>query len=182
MDRLTYGMYNCDETLTEITLPDNIKEIGSYCFTNCPNLKKIEILSNYLDFCGAAALAHTAISELTIPSCSRIPPNLCQDCINLEKVVIKDGAEMIVGESFKGCEKLKDIYLPKTITHINDSAFLYDINIEAITFGGTYEEFRSSVLYSYILENLLPYNDHKQIKVICSDLTKVFKKGEVLHF
>lgn len=178
MKRLVYAMYNCDETLTEITLPDNIKEISSYCFTNCRNLKKIEILSDKLDFCGAAALAHTAISELTIPSCSRIPPNLCQDCINLERVVIKDGAEMVAGESFKGCEKLKDIYLPKTITHINDSAFLYDINIETITFDGTYEEFRSSVLYSYILENLLPYNDHKQIKVICSDLTKVFKKGE----
>lgn len=182
MDRLIYGMYNCDETLTEITLPDNIKEIGSYCFTNCPNLKKIEILSNYLDFCGAAALAHTAISELIIPSCSRIPPNLCLDCMNLEKVVIKDGAERLTDSCFKGCEKLKDIYLPKTITYIHDFAFLHSDNIETITFGGTYEEFKSSVIYPYFLKTLLPHNDKEQIKVICSDLTKVFKKGEVLYF
>lgn len=177
MKRLIYGMYNNDDTLTEITLPDNVKEISSYCFTNCRNLRKIEILSDYLDFCGAAALAHTAISELTIPSCSRIPPNLCLECSNLEKVIIKDGAERLSDHSFSGCKKLKDIHLPKTLTYINDYAFLYSTNIETITFGGTYEEFKSSVIFSYFLEKLLPAND-KQIRVICFDLTKVFKKGE----
>lgn len=44
MDRLTYGMYNCDETLTEITLPDNIKEIGGYVFSGCDSLKEITFL------------------------------------------------------------------------------------------------------------------------------------------
>lgn len=83
-----------------ITIPESVKEIGEYAFSN----------SNF--------------SEIILPeSVEEIGKNAFEDCSKLEKINIPDKVKVIHPYTFHNCNELSDISLPDGLTAIEEMAF-----------------------------------------------------------
>ena len=126
-----YAFYN--SSLTAITLPNTLTNIGYSAFSDCSALTSISI-PNSVKNLGRAAFENcvsltTVIlsNEMTI-----LNDNTFQNCSSLKSVKL-GGKLTTIGEYvFSGCLKLNEISLPASITSISENAFagctkLYDV-------------------------------------------------------
>ena len=129
----TRAFYDCSQ-ITEIVLPNTLKEIGAYTFGYCTSLNKIEIPSctRVLDYAFSGC---TALAEVTLPDgIVSLGSYLFENCTSLKKVTILSGAvqqntfaknvaieEIILGENvssvaqraFAACSSLKYLTMPR---------------------------------------------------------------------
>ena len=83
------------------TIPDGVRRIAAYAFSDCAALKRI-----------------------TIPaSVTSIGRHAFEECISLTGVTIPDSVTDIGSYAFSGCNSLTDIAIPKDVTHIGQYAF-----------------------------------------------------------
>lgn len=148
---------HCDG-LTEVICPDSVITIESDAFMGCKNLTKIE-LPESLTYLGSAFFGCSSLTEVILPdsltyiegsvfhNCSSlaeitwpgldIKESTFNNCINLRKVTISNGAELIEYSAFEGCGNLKEISLPVSITSIWDKAFFACNNLENVYYAGS---------------------------------------------
>ncbi|QEJ94281.1 leucine-rich repeat domain-containing protein [Treponema phagedenis] len=89
-------------TLTKVTIPANVTEIGSFAFMG------------------------TKLTELKFEAGSKItklPKNMCEICTDLTTVELPTGLQSIGSSAFSGCEKLSQITFPDTVHTIETNAF-----------------------------------------------------------
>lgn len=73
-----------------------------------------------------ALKGNKTVKAVRIPkSVSGLSSGTFQNCANLEKVFIEDGTEFVyIGEHvFSGCNKMKSLFVPKSVDFIEDAAF-----------------------------------------------------------
>ncbi|MCH5235576.1 MAG: leucine-rich repeat domain-containing protein [Muribaculaceae bacterium] len=138
-------LISCPATKTEVTVPESVKEIGNYAFTNCPlaeivlpvSVTKIGdeafygcqllsnvILSDSLQTIGEGAFNYCAFSNINIPESVReIGMGAFAYCYYLEKIVIPDYVEIIDMGTFQWCYSLKETVIGKSIKQIDTYAF-----------------------------------------------------------
>ncbi|MDE6781534.1 MAG: leucine-rich repeat domain-containing protein, partial [Ruminococcus sp.] len=139
-----YAFRNC-ENLTSVSLPTNLKTLGSGCFWyKYENLGEVNGLTsiaipNSVTEIEDGALWGSAITSLTIPpSVETVGRSVCQGCINLETVRYEGS---IIGEHmFNLCAGLKNFTIAKTVTEISAFAFRNCSNLEIIIYEGSIEE------------------------------------------
>lgn len=75
---------------------------------------------------------------------------------NVEKVYIQPGVKVIDSASFYGCENLKTVYIPKTVTRLGENAFAYSgiqrINISQVTEIDIFCFYECKELYFFVSE------------------------------
>ena len=135
--------FNCGN-VTEVELCFGIEIIEQEAFLQCEKLTKI-IFPKSLKIIDKYAFAFTAISELTFPDgiteigaqafaytpvkSIKLPKNLNEldnsfyYCRDLENFEIGNGVKVIKTGAFEGCESLKYIYIPETVTLIEPEVF-----------------------------------------------------------
>jgi hypothetical protein len=95
------GVFEDDDVVRKIVLPDSVTWIGDSAFRNCVNLE-----------------------EVTIPdSVERIDEGAFYGCSKLKKIRIPDGVAKISEYVFYGCVNLEEITIPDSVTKIGDGAF-----------------------------------------------------------
>ena len=121
-----FAFNNCQK-ITEVVLPNGLKEIGNGAFMNCTGMKKINLptglqtLGNNA-FRGASSLA----SSITIPaSITSISSNAFRGCSKIPSVTIPEGIKSIGDYAFRDCALLNSIELPSTIKTIGIYSFAY---------------------------------------------------------
>lgn len=87
--------------LTDLFIPDSVTEIGAYAFKDCVSLQTIHLPSNL-----------TKISE-----------GLFQGCRSLQKVFLADTIEVIEDYAFTGCTSMRKPWIPKNVKSIGENAF-----------------------------------------------------------
>lgn len=139
---------------------DNIKEIGSYAFYQCTNLKKIT-LSSKTKSLGESAFSQSGIEEIIIPNsvttvsvsafsgCSNLKNailstgittlsnSIFNDCTNLTNITIPDSVTMIESSAFRDCSALTNITIPSNVTSIGSSVFYGCTNLATVTLEAT---------------------------------------------
>ena len=90
--------YSCTN-LTEIILGDNVKSLGSYCFYNCTGVSEV-VLPTGLTYAGFYSFYGSGIT----------------------KIVLHEGITS-VDCSFRGCNNLEYVIIPKSLTIIEGQAF-----------------------------------------------------------
>ena len=87
--------------IEEVTIPDSVKRIGYAAFSNCTNLKSVNLGS------GIEVINY----------------NTFEQCAALENITIPEGVKEIMERAFNGCSSLTTVTIPASVTSIGDRAF-----------------------------------------------------------
>ncbi len=106
-----YGAFSC-HSVTSITIPDSVTEIGDRAFECCDELTSVTI-GNGVTSIGASAF---------------------DQCYDLTSVTIPDSVTSIGFKAFCSCWGLTSITIPDSVTSIGAEAFEYCDNLEEVHF------------------------------------------------
>lgn len=114
-------------TLTSITIPQTVKEIGSEAFIGCSALKTIKI-GGTIEKCGEKAFNSTAIAKpiYTGKTLVYYPPSMTE-------YKIEEGTENVLEYAFSDCTDLTSITIPKSVKNIYVSTFANCDKLESIS-------------------------------------------------
>ena len=116
---------------------------------------KTSVIPEYVGVIGRQAFhCCSGLKEITIPSHVKTIEGGCfRNCPDLEKVTIEDGVEILGtilsnrfsdGDSvFYGCDKIKEIYIPRSVKEIAGTPFSHCDSLEKITVDEENEFYRS---------------------------------------
>ena len=142
-----------DELPKELYMPSIHYEIGSYAFSGCTSLKKIELphfvrnirrgafygctslkKATFFDcYVESYAFAHCTALK-TVSSLKIINEGVFNDCQSLEVFPITNKTPEIDEDAFQHCYKLTDITIPKSVKSIEGLAFRSCRGLKTITF------------------------------------------------
>ena len=162
------AFYNSGITSLKLSQPG--LHVGSFAFTDCHQLKSVEITSTDFDLMEWAFARCENLETVILPpqvfrmeggcftECTSLttvvlPKNITfvhgfKDCTSLKTIEIPDSVTSIGYEAFANCKSLESIQLPDGVTNIGDLAFarcfaLKDVNFPAALTTIGKEAFRS---------------------------------------
>ncbi len=134
------------KTITKITLPDSITEIGANAFDECRSLSSINIPEGVAEI-PMSAFSRTAIESIVLPSgLKTIERYAFFECAGLRSIVIPEGVAFIGFKAFAGCTELETVELPGSLARIeigdteNKQVFSFDDKLTVIVPRGSYAE------------------------------------------
>ena len=113
-----------DKPITTVCIKDNILKIGDNAFRNCKELKSVVFLNSYdLESVGQSAFRGcTKLTTVNLPCTKRIEIYAFGDCLALEKFEIKTGTKFVGGFCFNGCDNMKELVVPPSVTSFDFTA------------------------------------------------------------
>lgn len=144
-------------SLTDITIPDSVTDIGYRAFSGCSSLTGITIPSSVTNIGNRAFRGCSSLTDITIPSsvtiiedrafdgCSRLARVTIENgvtrigsgaffgCSGLVELKIYDGMAEIDSSAFEGCSRLTCIEIPGSVSNIGERAFFGCSNLNAVT-------------------------------------------------
>lgn len=90
-----------NETITSVSMTDNIVQIGKNAFNSCTNLSSLKLSKNL----------------------ENIPDNMCRDCTKLSNVIFNDKIKTIGPNAFNRCETITEVVIPPSVNEIGSGAF-----------------------------------------------------------
>ena len=123
----SYAFYMCT-SLTTITIPNSVTAIGDYAFDDCSNLDSVDFDDNSkIKTIGQSAFVScenlASINFGANCKAETIGDDAFSGCTNLENIIIPDGAASIGSFAFYNCANLTSITIPASVTSIGDRAF-----------------------------------------------------------
>ena len=132
--------------LQRIDLPDTLKTICTGAFADCRSLKQVLLNTGKCTLGTGVFRLCRALERITLPAdMTAVPPEMFYKCDSLEEVIIQNGVTSIgfsafcqtaitslrlpdsirhIGTSaFRGCWRLKKVYIPGSVTEIENRAF-----------------------------------------------------------
>lgn len=143
------SLFQENNSIQKIVLPNTIESIGNYTFKECVNLQTIRLPQN-LKRIGKKAFANcTSIQSIHIPSkVDYIGSHAFRNCSMLVDVVLPDFLHEIKSGTFQGCKNLKSITLPEHLHIIGGSVFSECRNLREITMAESIDTIGSSAFES----------------------------------
>ena len=158
-------LYYDDESLTEITIPEGVEEIGADAFCGCRNLTKV-VLPASLTEINNGAFEGTGITEITISDnvknvfggvfaasslekayigagATKSLVETFKDCKNLKECTIIGQDNVYLDKTFSGCESLTGVTLGKSVNLILPDTFKDCGSLKEITYQGTKQEWQA---------------------------------------
>ena len=144
------NLYLNDKLLTDLVIPDSVKDIGDYTFYSCKSLTSVTIPDGVKAIGTSAFEDCTGLASITIGNgVKSIGENAFYNCKNLKGVYITDIATWcgtyfynfysnpmcFTGNLYLNGKLLTDLVIPDSVTSIGDSAFSYCKNLTSITIG-----------------------------------------------
>ena len=131
-----YTFLGCHE-LVRITIPNSVKNIGASAFDSCDKLKEITFNTGLKKIENNAFIHCSNLINVTLPSSLlEIEDNVFKNCEKLSKIQIPDSVKKIGSAAFRGC-KITDLKVPDTVDKIGASAF----------WGVSHIEYKGSATY-----------------------------------
>lgn len=113
------------ESITSITIPNNVVSIGDWAFDNCKSLQSV-VIPNSVTTIGIGAFQNcNSLTNVVLPHYLKsIANGVFRHCCSLVSVSIPEGVTNIGVRAFYGCESLNSILIPNSVTSIGNYAFL----------------------------------------------------------
>ena len=124
----------CDSSLTSITIPEGVTDIGWSAFSGCSSLTSITIPEGVTTIAASIFNRCSSLTSITIPkSVTTIEDNAFSGCSSLTNIIIPEGVTDIEWNAFYNCSGLKNITIPKSVTTIGNSVFEGCSSLTSIT-------------------------------------------------
>jgi hypothetical protein len=121
----SYAFYYC-YNVTNISIGTGVTTIGDGAFYNCTKLKSLTLPNSATDLGYSLFYYCSALTNVTLPTgLTRIPLGLFFDCQSLPGVAIPAGVTSIEGQAFQGCSSLLNVAIPDNVTNIGYQAFQF---------------------------------------------------------
>ena len=141
------AFYRCG--LTNVTIPCSVTSIGDWEFTWCWNLTSVTFGTNVTSI-GDWAFAGCGLTNVTIPnSVTSIGDCAFYQCC-LKSVTISTNVTSIGIEAFEECGLLTNVTIPNSVTSIGDSAFLDCTSLTNVTIPNSVTSIGESVFLNCI--------------------------------
>ncbi len=122
------GAWRSCERLTEISLPDSVKELGNRVFCACIHLRNVKLPANLIKL-GEAVFA---------------------DCRSLQSLELPEGLKEVGSKAFFGCRNLESIFIPESLTHLEEK--LFDVSQKLTIYAP-----QGSAAESYATAHAIPF-------------------------
>lgn len=107
-----------------VVIEEGVTGIGVYAFGGCSSLTDVTLPNSLKEISGCAFEDCSSLSNLVIPdSVVYIGPYAFQDCSSLESVTIPKGVTAIYDYTFYDCTSLESVKIPQGVTSIYRCAF-----------------------------------------------------------
>lgn len=127
-----WGFYRCG--VEEINLPEALTTSEDYAF-QYSGLKHLEMPDNWTVMKNGTFLENLNLKSVKLPANMKtLPMNTFQKCNALESVIFNEGLELIKKGAFVATAQ-RHVELPKSLTKIENQAFLDNIYLETIKIG-----------------------------------------------
>ena len=128
------NLYLNGELVTDLVIPDNVKEIKDYAFKDCSGLTSVTIPNSVTSIGESAFQGCSGLTSITIPnSVISIGESAFRDCTGLTSIEIPNSVTSIGYFAFFGCSGLTSIEIPGCVTSIGSSAFRDCSGLTSIT-------------------------------------------------
>lgn len=133
-----------DGTVTHVkqltaTVSHVYQEIDSH------DVYRVMILTSHKDtyWIAGAYFADNHILTFDLKNVSGLSENCCKDCVSITSACFPRAVETIPHGTFSGCSRLSTVYLPDTLTSIDDDAFFDCDGLEDIYFAGSQDQWNA---------------------------------------
>ncbi len=150
-------------TITEVTIPNTVTNIGARAFDSCAHLTKATISSGVKNIGYYAFGKCTSLSSVTIPSSVEVITSYAfSDCSSLSSLTINSGVKSIGGWAFYNTA-IASVYVPNSVEQLSDNAFTKCTNLKTASLPGS--------LYGVIDESKVFASCPSDLKIVYRDLT-----------
>ncbi len=133
-----------NSTITKVTIPSTVTEVGVGAFSKTPNLAQVKVSKNLTNLWGSA-FKESGLTEITIPAGVKTLTDSClSDNPNLVTVNMTEGLEEIGNNVFANCTSLKTVFLPEGLTKLSGAAFNGCTSLEFVTIPESVTDFGES--------------------------------------
>ena len=142
--------YPSGKTDTTYIVPNGVKYVGDWVFSECYRLVNITLPDELLIIGGSAFYACTGLKSITIPNSVKYIGGIAFElCENIQTITIPSGVEEIGEETFMQCTSLKSINIPKSVTKIGNSAFDFCDSLTDVYYAASSSQWRSINIAEY---------------------------------
>ncbi len=177
----TVNAYRSGFNILETLILPEINKIGEYAFAQCYRLKNVTLPK--VNIIGYGAFAQLGAGKLTLPEGISSIDSYAFYYSKIESIAIPSTVSEISNYCFKGCDSLKSIVIPASVTKIGyeafresgltsvslpgvekigDRAFYYCTNLSEVKFSGNLQNIEGEAFYG------------------CTSLTEIDLPGKLL--
>ena len=147
-----------------IVLPDSVREIGSFAFANCPNLKVV--IAPGVEKCDYMAFYNCrSLKSVNMPNVTVAETGVFKNCCSLKNLQIGELTK-ICNQAFYCCEELSFLNVSKSVDKFCDSTFY---KCSALTVNAPEESFMAA----YAAQKSIPIGNIPDEKCEHSNLTVI---------
>lgn len=135
-------------SVTSVTIPDGITELGEYVFSTCDNLTTVKLPPTITVIPKSAFAYCPKLTTVTIPeNVTTIDDKAFYSCEGLTSIKIPSKVSYIGAQAFYYCRSLTGIAIPAGITAVNDSTFSSCLKLEKVTLPSTVTSIEYSAFF-----------------------------------
>lgn len=156
-----WAFYNARNTLTEVTLPNTVDEIGYQAFFNCSKLTNVTIPEGVIKIGQAAFYGCSQLTSITIPGTITDMDQAFSGNTALSHVTLTNGISNISNMAFKGCTGLTEIKVPESVGQIGPNAFNGCTNLKSVLLEKNIKTININAFKDCMNLSDVKYNGHK---------------------
>ena len=123
-------------TISSVTIPNSVKNIGDKAFYHCTHLTSINIPDSVKSIGNDVFYDCSSLKSITLPySITSIGERTFSNCSSLESITLPNSITSIGEQAFSNCSSLKSIILPNSVTSLGNSAFAGCDSLKTVTIG-----------------------------------------------